>query len=169
MNLKINKKKFEIFLEVARNLNNFLNVIPILYGSLGLYKIIGEHGKCDDIDILIPDEFVDGKWNELINLMKKMRFKLKDEHEHEFIRDSEIVAFARQNDLIKRIKLNLNNLIVRNINNIKFKELSIKNYLSVYKFMLRDNYRQEKRGKADQEKIDLIKEYISQNDNLGRT
>ena len=58
MGLKINEKKFEVFLEVARKLNDFFNVIPILYGSLGLYKIIGEYSECSDIDILIPDEFV---------------------------------------------------------------------------------------------------------------
>jgi len=163
MGLKINKKKFEIFLEVAGKLNDFFNVIPILYGSLGLYKIIGENGKCSDIDILIPDEFVNERWQDLIDLMRKMGFELKNEHEHEFIRDSEIVAFAKQDDLIKQINLYPNDLIVHNINNIKFKELSVKDYLSVYKLMLRDDYRQEKRGKADQKKIDLIEKYISQN------
>jgi len=95
--------------------------------------------------------------------MEKMGFKLKDEHEHEFIRGSEIVAFAKQDDLIKRIELDPNKLIVSNINNIKFKELLIKNYLSVYRLMLRDDYRQKKRKKADQEKIDLIEKYIPQN------
>ena len=163
MGLKINEKKFEVFLEVARKLNDFFNVIPILYGSLGLYKIIGEYSECSDIDILIPDEFVNERWDELIDLMEKMGFKLKDEHEHEFIRGSEIVAFAKQDDLIKRIELDPNKLIVSNINNIKFKELLIKNYLSVYRLMLRDDYRQKKRKKADQEKIDLIEKYIPQN------
>ena len=163
MGLKINEKKFEVFLEVARKLNDFFNVIPILYGSLGLYKIIGEYSECSDIDILIPDEFVNERWDELIDLMEKMGFKLKDEHEHEFIRGSEIVAFAKQDNLIKRIELDPNKLIVSNINNIKFKELLIKNYLSVYRLMLRDDYRQKKRKKADQEKIDLIEKYIPQN------
>ena len=163
MGLKINEKKFEVFLEVARKLNDFFNVIPILYGSLGLYKIIGEYSECSDIDILIPDEFVNERWDELIDLIEKMGFKLKDEHEHEFIRGSEIVAFAKQDNLIKRIELDPNKLIVSNINNIKFKELLIKNYLSVYRLMLRDDYRQKKRKKADQEKIDLIEKYISQN------
>jgi len=163
MGLKINEKKFEVFLEVARKLNDFFNVIPILYGSLGLYKIIGEYSECSDIDILIPDEFVNERWDELIDLMEKMGFKLKDEHEHEFIRGSEIVAFAKQDDLIKRIELDPNKLTVSNINNIKFKELLIKNYLSEYRLMLRDDYRQKKRKKADQEKIDLIEKYIPQN------
>lgn len=164
MDLKINKKKFEIFLEVAGKLNNFFDVIPILYGSLGLYKIIGEHSECNDVDVLLPDEFINKKWQDLIDLMRKIGFELKDEREHEFIRDSEIVAFAKQDDLIKRINLYPNDLVVHNINDVKFKELSVKNYLSVYKLMLRDDYRQKKRGKADQEKIDLIEEYISQND-----
>jgi len=164
--IEINKKKFEIFLEVAGNLNNFLNVTPILYGSLGLYKIIEEYGKCNDIDVLVPDEFVDEKWNELISLMEKIGFKLKDEHEHEFIRNSEKVAFAKQNDLIKRIKLYPNNLTVHDINNIKFKELSAKDYLSVYRLMLRDSYRQEKRGMTDQKKIDLIEKYINKSSKI---
>jgi len=161
MSLKINKKKFEVFLEITEKLNDFFNVIPILYGSLGLYKIIGEYSECSDIDILVPDEFVNERWDELVNLMPKMGFKLEDEHEHEFIRDSEIVAFAKQDDLTKQIGLDLNKLTIYNVENMKFKELLVQDYLSVYKRMLRDDYRQEKKGKADQEKIDLIDKYIS--------
>jgi len=33
------------------------------------------------------------KWDELINLIKRMGFELKNEYEHEFIRNSEIAAF----------------------------------------------------------------------------
>jgi len=163
MSLKINKKKFEIFLEIAKALNESFNTVPVLYGSLGLYKIIGEHSECSDVDVLVPDEFVNERWDELIKLIEKMGFELKDEHEHEFIRNSEIVAFAKQNDLIKRIGLYPNKLIVCKVDDIKFKELSIEDYLSVYRLMLRDDYRQEKRGKADQEKIELIEKYISKN------
>ena len=159
--MEINKNKFKIFLEVTKALNESFNIIPILYGSLGLYRVIGEYGESHDIDILVPDEFVNKKWDELIDLMKKREFKLKDKHEHEFIRDSEIVAFAREEDLNERIGLNPNSLKVSSSDNIRFKELSAENYLSVYRFMLRDDYRQEKRGKADREKINLIKEYIS--------
>ena len=161
MELKINKKKFEIFLEVAKKLNDFFNVAPILYGSLGLYKIIGEHGESHDIDVLVPDELVNKRWNELISLMKKMGFKLDNEHEHEFIRGSEIVAFATENDLKERVNLDPNSLEVSNFDNIKFKELAAKDYLSLYKFMLRDNYLQKKRGKKDRAKISLIEKYIS--------
>lgn len=161
MKLKTNKKKFEIFLEAARELNDFFNVVPILSGSLGLYRIIGEHGESHDIDILVPDEFVNKRWNELTSLMKKIGFKLNNEHEHEFIRGFEIVAFATKNDLKEQVNLDPNSLGVSNFNNIKFKELAVENYLSLYKLMLRDSYRQEKKGREDKIKINLIKKYIS--------
>jgi len=160
MDLRINKKKFEVFLKVAKELNRSLGIIPILYGSLGLYKIIGEYGECNDIDILVPDEFVNGRWNELIDLMKKAGFELKDEYEHKFICDSEIVAFGKQDDLTKRIGLDPDNLKVSNVGDAKFKELFVENYLFAYKLMLRDSCRQEKRGKADQEKIAMIQKYL---------
>jgi hypothetical protein len=33
-------KKFEEFLKIARHLNNELDIIPVLYGSLGLSRIL---------------------------------------------------------------------------------------------------------------------------------
>ncbi len=46
---------------------------------------------------------------------------------------------------------------------VRFKELTAEQYLSVYQFMLRDNYRQEKRGKTDIKKIELIKKFLKKN------
>ncbi len=164
MNLSINKRKFEVFLEVSRLLNTY-GIIPILYGSLGLWKIIGEFDKANDIDILVPKKFIKEKWNFLINLVGKINFELKDEHEHEFTRDSEIIAFARQEDLEERLQINPKKIKISKINDIRFKELSPKQYLGVYQFMLRDKYRQEKLGKGDQKKINLIKKYLENRKN----
>jgi len=158
MNLDINKRKFEIFLEVSRLLNTH-GIVPILYGSLGLWKIIGEFDKANDIDILVPKKFIKEKWNFLIDLVNKINFKLKDEHEHEFIRDSEIIAFARQEDLEERLQINPKKLKISEINGVRFKELNPQQYLATYQFMLRDEYRQEKRGKEDKRKIILIKNF----------
>lgn len=96
MSLKINRKKFKIFLEITKALNEFFSIVPILYGSLGLYRVIGESGKVNDIDILVPDKFTHERWKDLINLMKNLNFKLNNESEHEFIREKEIAALAQK-------------------------------------------------------------------------
>ncbi len=157
--MKLNKNKFKIFLEVARALNKE-EVVPILFGSLGLYRIIGEFDQAKDIDVLVPTEVISEKWYDLIKIMEGLGFKLKDEKEHEFIKGSEIVAFAKESDLDELAKIKRDNLTISKLDGIKFKEISVDNYLLVYQLMLRDNYRQEKLGKADQEKIVLIKKYL---------
>lgn len=156
-----NKEKFKIFLEVAGALNKSFNIIPILSGSLGLYRVIQMPGVINDVDVLIPDKFVNERWEELIKLMKDSGFGLKDEHEHEFERENEFVAFAAEQDLKEIIGVSPDELKVSDVGRIEFKELSPEQYLRLYQFSLRDNYRQEKRGTADQEKITLIKKYLS--------
>jgi len=160
MDIKINKAKFETFLGIAKNLNNFLDVIPIVYGSLGLYRIIGERGECEDIDILIPNEFVNERWSELVDVMAKMGLELENEHKREFISDSGTISFLEQNDLIRRINLYPDTLIAHSINDIKFKELSAENYLAAYKFIVQDGHLREEKKKSYQKKVDMIEEYI---------
>lgn len=159
MNSTSNKQKFEIFIEVCRDLNK-LDIIPVLYGSLGLYRVIHKLGKVNDIDILVPVEFLNKKWISLNNLMKNLDFELKDEHEREFLRKGEIVAFGNEKDLSERAQIDPKALRISKIDNIKFKELSPEQYLAVYQFMLRDKYRQEKLRNADWKKINLIKAYM---------
>ncbi len=160
MEIKINEKKFKIFLEVVGALNSRFKIIPILYGSLGLCRQIGDFKKANDIDILIPNIFLNKKWNELVKFMQGLGFRLNNEIEHDFIRKKGIVAFGKQNDLKKMCRITLDSLKTSIVGKAKFKELSPKQYLTIYKFMLRDNYRQEKLGKNDKEKINLIEEYL---------
>jgi phosphoribosylanthranilate isomerase len=155
-----NEKKLIIFREVASALNK-ANIIPILYGSLGLYKAINKLGrKVNDIDVLVPDEFTGKKWNKLCEIMEQLGFILKNEHEHEFERNGELIAFGKANDLVRLTKVYPKDIEVIEENGAKFRKLSPEQYLVCYKFMLRDSYRQEKRGNADKEKIGLIEDYL---------
>lgn len=164
MDLKINKEKFQIFLKVAKLLNK-QGIIPILFGSLGLNRTIGEFGRANDIDILVPPEIINEKWHDLIKSMRGLGFKLKDEKEHEFIKNSEIVAFGKASDLAEINKINPDTLKMSEVDKVKFKELSAEHYFLCYQSMLRDHYRQKKRGKADKEKIALIRKYLREKDN----
>lgn len=125
MNLDINEEDFKIFLEVAKALNKSFGIIPILYGSLGLNRVIGEFGKANDIDILVPDEFVNKRWTKLVNFMQGLNFGLKDEHEHEFIRKGKIIAFATEDDLVEHAKVDPRNLKISE----KSSESSLKSFL----------------------------------------
>lgn len=160
MKRKNNKEKFEIFLEVGRGLNKTFNVVPVLFGSLGLYRRIGEYEQANDIDILIPEELISKRWGELIYFMQDLGFKLADQKEREFSREGEWVGFAGQEDLPKRAEINLSDLEISNKDGVVFKELTAEQFLKVYELMLRDKYRQEKLGKDDKKKIELIKNYI---------
>jgi len=158
-----NREKFEIFLEVAEGLNKAFSVAPIITGSLGLCRVIGDFKEAEDIDIWVPREFIEVKWAETITFMKGIGFELKDEHEHEFFRQGEVVAFGSDTDLAAQAKISPDTLNVSEAGGEKFKEFTAQQYLDIYKLMLRDNYRQEKKGKNDLQKIKLIEEYIKEN------
>ena len=49
----MNTTKFNLFLENARFLSNKFNIVPLLYGSLGLEYLTGDALDADDIDILV--------------------------------------------------------------------------------------------------------------------
>lgn len=49
--------KFDCFLQNAKTLNDKFNIVPLLYGSLGLEVLTNSSLDADDIDILIPQEW----------------------------------------------------------------------------------------------------------------
>ncbi len=155
--LNINKEKFQTFLEVAKELNK-RKIVPILFGSLGLMKIVGEFKKADDIDILIEEEMLKEKWEDLVDIMESIGFNLRNKKECEFERKNKIVGFAKISDL-RKFKINADRLEISKEKDVEFKELSVQEYLTCYQEMSRDNYRQEKKGKDDQAKIKIIKAF----------
>jgi len=151
------ENKFEIFREIAEVLNKKLGVVPVLYGSLGLSRLIKENITINDIDILVPDEFVGEKWGELKKIVEKLGFELSDVSEHEFIRNGQKIAFAEYNNLAD-VDLTIGDLKQSEENGISFYELNLEQYLAVYRYCLHDGYRQTKH--SDKEKIALIERYI---------
>ncbi len=54
-------KLYNEFINIAKIFNKELDIIPLLYGSLGLEKVTGLGFSPEDIDILIPLIFFRGK------------------------------------------------------------------------------------------------------------
>jgi len=158
--MKNNQEKFKIFLEVTKSLNSSFHVTPILFGSLGLSKILNKSIQLNDIDILIPENLITKKWGELVDSMKNLNFELKDTKEHEFIRDLQIVNFGKEEDVFQKVGIDPRKLTITKFHQAEFKELSAEKFLQVYRLMLRDDYRQEKRGDSDKQKIALIEKFL---------
>lgn len=148
------------FLILTEVINRELKVTPVLYGSLGLGKLLGVDFEPQDIDFLISGEFVKDKWEELKSLIVSRGYILEDEGEHQFFNGSIRIAFADMEVLKRDLNIEPENLIITRDCNASFRELDIKDYLKAYEFSSRDGYRREKKSGKDLYKIQSIKEAI---------
>ncbi|TAK96223.1 nucleotide exchange factor GrpE [Patescibacteria group bacterium] len=160
MELKINKNKFEVFLEVAKEIETVFKVVPVLYGSLGLARVVGEDGEANDIDIFVPWKCLDEGWEEMLDMMAKLGFGLEDAKLRAFKRGKEIVSFGKEEDLMELAKVNPNELRVAKVEDVSFRELRPEHYLNFYRYMLKNDHRQNERGNADQDKISRIEAFL---------
>lgn len=58
------------FLIIANELNARLNIIPLLFGSLGLEQRLGIDLNAEDIDVLVPEEYLNEKWQSIVSVME---------------------------------------------------------------------------------------------------
>ena len=156
-------KKFDCFIENAKLLNSESNIVPLLYGSLGLEVLTNTSLNSDDIDILIPEEYVTGeKWADFKTLLENNGYVLVDEHEHTFRKDGVDYSYAVAEGLKDFAGIDLHDIEIRNVSNTKFMLLSLEQYLKVYQKSSQDGYRMNVKEKQDNKKIEFIKRVINQ-------
>lgn len=149
------------FLHIAQLLNKNLNIIPLLFGSLGLEQRLHTNLNADDIDILIPETFLNEKWNSIVTIMNDNGYVLYDLHEHAFEKSGLSVAFASIESLTPFAGVNLSKIPVVEEAGIRYYLLNLQDYLKVYIASSKDGYRKNTKNKKDEEKIELINEAIS--------
>lgn len=152
--------KSALFFENARLLNERLKITPLMYGSTGLEYITGENLNSDDIDILVPEVFLSGRWDEFKNLVAENGYVLFDEHEHAFKKNGICYAYAAIEELEAFAGISTAEIADRSENKIRFKVLSLEQYLKVYQASSKDGYRTNVRQKKDNEKISFIEERL---------
>ena len=154
--------KFNCFLQNAEMLNDKFNIVPLLYGSLGLEVLTKLSLNADDIDILIPQVFVTGdKWTEFKLFLESHGYALIDEHEHTFRKDSVDYSYASLEGLKKFAGIDICDIEIRNISGTKFMLLSLAQYLKVYKKSSLDGYRMNVKEKHDNQKIEFIRNHMN--------
>ena len=148
--------KFKLFLENARILSDKFDIVPLLYGSLGLEYLTDNALGVDDIDILVPRVFITERWHGFKALLEAQGYVLVDEHEHTFVRDSVAYSYADIEDLESFVGINTEDIELHETDGVRFLLLSLEQYLAVYKQSSKDGYRVNVRQKKDADKIRFI-------------
>lgn len=148
-------KKFSTFLEIARMLNKY-GIVPTLYGSLGLYRIVGQLDEINDIDIVIPNKNLINGLDELMKILAEIGYRQDAPYPHEFTKGDGSVGFELESELAE-LGINLDGLKIMEIDGAKFKELAPKDYLMVYKRNLKS---QQKKLDSTKTKLEAIEKII---------
>ena len=153
--------KFNLFLENARLLSDMFDIVPLLYGSLGLEYLTGEALGVDDIDILVPRVFITDRWHEFKALLEAHGYVLTDEQEHTFVRGGVAYSYADIEDLVSFVGIRMKDIEMREADGVRLLLLSLEQYLAVYKQSSKDGYRVNVRQKKDADKIKFIESKLS--------
>ena len=153
--------KFDFFLQNAEMINDKFNIIPLLYGSLGLEVLTNITFNADDIDILVPQVFVTGeRWSEFRSFLENNGYELTDEHEHTFRKDGVDYSYASVEGLKDFADIDIRDINIRNSSGTEYMLLSLEQYLKVYIKSSEDGYRMNVKEKQDNKKIELIKSLL---------
>ncbi|MEI2774664.1 MAG: hypothetical protein V9G19_01585 [Tetrasphaera sp.] len=162
--------KFAAFLEIARALNR-RGITPLLCGSLGLEVVTGRGWKPQDIDLFVPgdprgwgapEEEMIHQWEEIVDLMATLGYRLIDLHEHEFATDEGLhVQFGDLDTLPEFAGIAVNSVRRHPDPRADYCLLTMEQYLALYSASLLDGYRDDGSGHKDEPKIAYLREVIS--------
>lgn len=147
-------------MENAKEINVMFEIIPLLYGSLGLQQYLDVDLKPKDIDILIPEIFLKEKWEVFKQYLESKGYILIDLHEHTFEKSGIEYSYAGVENLKEFVNISMEEIKSVNNGSINYRILSLQQYLLVYQKSRQDGYRINKKEKKDNEKIELIKQYL---------
>ncbi|MDE6658952.1 MAG: hypothetical protein K2K01_02400 [Eubacterium sp.] len=144
------------FLQIAKVLNEILDILPLLFGSLGLEQRLDINLNAEDIDVLIPEEFINEKWDSIVDIMNDNGYTLYDFHEHAFEKEGLSLAYASLESLTPFANVDIANIPMITEEGIQYYLLDLQDYLKVYTASSKDGYRKNVKNKQDSHKIDLI-------------
>ncbi|MEK4668062.1 hypothetical protein [Niallia sp. FSL R7-0271] len=147
---------YQEFLYIGKALNKNLGITPVLYGSLGLEVVTGINFNPQDIDIVVPISYIEEKWPLLKEMMEKLSYELTDLHEHKFEKNGFEIGFAYEEDLPHFAGVAYNLLEMKVEAEARFKVLSVKDFLAVYRKSSKDSYRKTKNNNKDLKKIAIL-------------
>lgn len=157
-----NDRMTHAFFSNAVFLRDKFDIVPLMYGSLGLEYLTGHDFCADDIDILIPESFILERWSEFRGALEQDGYDLIDEHEHTFEKGGVHYSYARIEELEPFAGIPMAEIRTMEEEGIRFKLLSLQQYLKVYTASAKDGYRVNVREKKDFDKIRFIQKKLQE-------
>jgi hypothetical protein len=159
--LKHNKKIIDDFSLIVKKLNA-IGITPIIYGSLGLCLLIGEHGRIADIDMLLTNTDFRRHWKKIKEcLIKEMGYKNDPDHAQELIGKTPYISFLKLSDVKKLTPIRPGQLTKYSLKKGIYYNLALPQYLDIYQGGLLGLDRKRKKERLDNKKIRLIKRCLS--------
>ncbi len=159
---------FDEFKTICLYLNK-VGITPTLMGSLGLEFISKEDWDPSDIDIHVPgdprgweapDELRIYDWDKIIAVMKELGYNLIDVHEHEFKKNGVSVEYGTIDSLYDFAGIPESDIELIQLNGIKFRVPSLKQFLSIYEASSKDSYRNNNNNNKDFKKIAWLNSHL---------
>ncbi|TDQ43007.1 hypothetical protein [Aureibacillus halotolerans] len=144
------------FINMMKTLNKELDIVPLLYGSLGLERVTGIDFSPKDIDLLVPQVFLEEKWNDLKDVIEQQGYQMVDLREHEFKKETIKIGIAYIEDLKPFADVDYHNLEVFEDSGARYYLLTLPDYLKVYNKSVLDGYRRTKNNNKDQSKLRML-------------
>lgn len=114
----------------------------------------------DDIDVLLPETWLSEQWSAFQILLQAEGWSLIDAREHTFEKRGVHCSFAALEELETFAGVPISEIETRTESGTKYRLLSVKQYLAVYKASAKDGYRVNTHGKKDAEKIALLEKLV---------
>ena len=159
---------FDEFKTICLYLNK-VGITPTLMGSLGLEFISKEDWDPSDIDIHVPgdprgweapDELRIYDWDKIMAVMKELGYNLIDVHEHEFKKNGVSVEYGTIDSLYDFAGISESDIELIQLNGIKFRLPSLKQFLSIYEASSKDSYRNNNNNNKDFKKIAWLNSHL---------
>lgn len=159
---------FDEFKTICLYLNK-VGITPTLMGSLGLEFISKEDWDPSDIDIHVPgdprgweapDELRIYDWDKIMAVMKELGYNLIDVHEHEFKKNGVSVEYGTIDSLYDFAGISESDIELIQLNGIKFRVPSLKQFLSIYEASSEDSYRNNNNNNKDFKKIAWLNSHL---------
>lgn len=147
---------YEEFICISGLLNQQLDMVPVLYGSLGLGKVTNIDFSPQDIDILVPLTYLEEKWKFLQHTMEQLGYRMVNLQEHEFIKNDIKIGFAFTEDLLEFADVDYTSLNLFEDAGSEYYLPTILDFVKVYNKSLEDGYRRTKNNNKDLDKLEIL-------------